>query len=96
MGLGQSTRVEAILDLLNFAFVFGPIREFTEQNEMDALAGPMTMLVFLLVYFRLRSEGIEEGMTLNGEPANSNAFDKMFTVVTIGLCALYFAANMLA
>ena len=62
---------------------------------MDAMAGPMTMLVFLLVYFRLRSEGIEDDMTVRGEPADSNAFDMMFTVVTIGLCALYFAVNML-
>ena len=78
-----------------FAFVFGPIRDFTDQNQMDALAGPMTMLVFLLVYFRLRSEGIEDDMTFNGEPADANAFDTMFTVVTIVICALYFAANML-
>jgi hypothetical protein len=62
---------------------------------MDALAGPMTMLVFLLVYFRLRSEGIEDDMTFNGEPADANAFDTMFTVVTIAICALYFATNML-
>ena len=78
-----------------FAFVFGPIREFTDQNQMDALAGPMTMLVFLVVYFRLRTEGIEDDMTFNGEPADANAFDTMFTVVTIVICALYFAANML-
>jgi len=53
------------------------------------------MLVFLLVYFRLRSEGIEDDMTFNGEPADANAFDTMFTVVTIAICALYFATNML-
>ena len=30
---------------------------------MDAISGPATMLIFLLVYLRLRDEGIEEGMT---------------------------------
>jgi len=62
---------------------------------MDALAGPMTMLVFLLVYFRLRPEGIEDDMTINGEPADAITFDAMFSVVTIVICALYFAVNML-
>jgi hypothetical protein len=55
----------------------------------------MTMLVFLLVYFRLRPEGIEDDMTINGEPADANTFDAMFSVVTIVICALYFAVNML-
>ncbi|MAV59840.1 MAG: hypothetical protein CMA13_00910 [Euryarchaeota archaeon] len=77
-----------------FAFVFGPVREFSDQNEMDALAGPMTMLVFLLVYLRLRSEGIEDDMTFQGEPMNSNGFDIMFTGMTILICALYFIENM--
>ena len=51
-----------------FASVYGPVQDFTEQNQMDAVAGPMTLLVFLVVYLRLRKEGIEEGMTFAGEP----------------------------
>ena len=78
-----------------FAFVFGPVREFTEQNEMDAIAGPMTLLVFLVVYLRLRKEGIEEGMTFAGEPTDSAGFDVMFTGVVVVVSALYFLTNML-
>lgn len=78
-----------------FAFVFGPVRAFTESNQMDAMAGPMTMLVFLFVYFRLRNEGIEDGMTMGGEEMSANAFDMMFTVTTIAICAVFFAVNML-
>ncbi|MBT60730.1 MAG: hypothetical protein CMA63_04160 [Euryarchaeota archaeon] len=78
-----------------FGFVFGPLRVFSEQNQMDALAGPMTMLVFLLVYFRLRPEGIEDGMTMQGEPADAKNFDVMFTIVTIAICAAFFAVNMI-
>ena len=40
-------------------------------------------------------EGIEDDMTINGEPADANTFDAMFSVVTIVICALYFAVNML-
>jgi hypothetical protein len=79
-----------------FAFVFGPIREFSEQNQMDAMAGPMTLLVFLVVYLRLRREGIEEGMTFFGEPADSTSFDLMFTSTVVLVSFGYFLVNMLS
>ena len=78
-----------------FAFVFGPVREFSEQNQMDAMAGPMTLLIFLVVYLRLRDEGIEEGMTFSGEPSDSRGFDFMFTCVVVMVSFGYFLANML-
>jgi hypothetical protein len=62
---------------------------------MDAVAGPMTLLVFLVVYLRLRKEGIEEGMTFAGEPTDSAGFDVMFTGVVVVVSALYFLSNMM-
>ncbi len=72
-----------------FAFVFGPIREFSEQNQMDAISGPATMLLFLLVYLRLREEGIEEGMTYQGEPMDSRSFDRFFVMGSILISAAF-------
>tara|TARA_B100001029_G_scaffold11383_1_gene7705 strand:- start:1832 stop:2863 length:1032 start_codon:yes stop_codon:yes gene_type:complete len=72
-----------------FGFVFGPIREFSEQNEMDAISGPATMLIFLLVYLRLRDEGIEDGMTFQGEPLDSGGFDRLFVMVAIVISAAF-------
>ena len=72
-----------------FGFVFGPIREFSEQNEMDAISGPATMLVFLLVYLRLRDEGIEDGMTIQGESQDSAGFDRFFVVGAIMISAAF-------
>ena len=72
-----------------FGFVFGPIREFTEQNQMDAISGPATMLLFLLVYLRLRKEGIEEGMTYQGEPLDSKGFDRFFVMGAIAISAVF-------
>ena len=72
-----------------FGFVFGPIREFSEQNEMDAISGPATMLIFLLVYLRLRDEGIEDGMTFQGEPLDSRGFDRFFVMGAIVISAAF-------
>ena len=72
-----------------FGFVFGPVREFSEQNEMDAISGPATMLIFLLVYLRLRDEGIEDGMTFQGEPLDSGGFDRLFVMVAIVISATF-------
>tara|TARA_B100000579_G_C22764946_1_gene820898 strand:+ start:348 stop:1364 length:1017 start_codon:yes stop_codon:yes gene_type:complete len=72
-----------------FGFVFGPLREFSEQNQMDAVSGPATMLLFLLVYLRLRGEGIEEGMTYQGEPLDSQAFDRFFVMGAIVVSAAF-------
>ena len=72
-----------------FGFVFGPLREFSEQTEMDAISGPATMLLFLLVYLRLRDEGIEEGMTYQGEPMDSRSFDRFFVMGAIAISAAF-------
>ena len=72
-----------------FGFVFGPIREFSEQNQMDAISGPATMLIFLMVYLRLRDEGIEDGMTYQGEPLDSRGFDRFFVMGAIVISAAF-------
>ena len=63
---------------------------------MDAMAGPMTLLIFLVVYLRLRDEGIEEGMTFSGEPSDSRGFDIMFTSTVVLVSFGYFLVNMLS
>ena len=78
-----------------FGFVYGPLRDFTESNQMDAISGPATMMIFLLVYFKLRDEGIEDGMTFNGEPMDANGFNTFFVMVSIGIAASFLAVQLL-
>jgi len=47
------------------------------------------MLLFLLVYLRLRDEGIEEGMTYQGEPMDSRSFDRFFVMGAIAISAAF-------
>ena len=77
-----------------FGFVFGPLREFSEQNQMDAISGPATMLLFLLVYLRLREEGVEEGMTFQGEPMDSRSFDRFFVMGAIAISAAFMLVEL--
>ena len=77
-----------------FGFVFGPVREFSEQNQMDAISGPATMLLFLLVYLRLRDEGIEDGMTLQGEQIGSMGFDRFFVMGSIVVSAIFLVVEI--
>ena len=77
-----------------FGFVFGPIRQFSEQNEMDAISGPATMLIFLLVYLRLRDEGIEDGMTYRGEPMDSGGFNRLFVMGAIVISAAFMVVEI--
>ena len=56
---------------------------------MDAISGPATMLIFLLVYLRLRDEGIEEGMTFQGESLDSRGFDRFFVMGAIVISAAF-------
>lgn len=77
-----------------FGFIFGPTREFSEQNQMDAISGPATMLLFLLVYLRLRGEGVEEGMTLQGEPMDSDSFNRFFVMGAIVISAAFMVVEI--
>ena len=39
---------------------------------MDALTGGAVMLLVLISYFRLKDEGMEDGMTFMGKPHDTN------------------------
>ena len=41
------------------------------------------------VYLRLRDEGIEDGMTFQGEPLDSRGFDRLFVMVAIVISAAF-------
>lgn len=43
-------------------------RTETETNQMDVLTIPLVMLLVLISYYRLKDEGMEDGMTFMGEP----------------------------
>ena len=49
--------------------VIGDARTTSDLQKMDLVVGPVVMLLTMLAYFRLRDEGMEEGMTILGEPA---------------------------
>ena len=43
-------------------------RNVSDQNQLDAMTGAVVMLLVLISYFRLKGEGIEDGITFLGEP----------------------------
>ena len=50
------------------ALIADTARNVSEANQMDALTGGAVMLLILISYFRLKDEGMEDGMTFMGEP----------------------------
>ena len=56
-------------------------RTITDQTIQDAVAGPLALLLTLFAYYRLRPEGIEDGMTYGGEEWENKAED--FNVMVI-------------
>lgn len=48
--------------------VAGLARTTSDANQMDILTVPLVMLLVLISYFRLKDEGMEDGMTFMGEP----------------------------
>ena len=41
----------------------------------DAVAGPLSLLLILFAYYRLRPEGVEDGMTYGGEEWENKSED---------------------
>ncbi len=78
------------------AFVSGLGRGGSDLQKMDAIVGPIVMLLTMLTYFRLKDEGMEDNMTMMGEPIEdtSNMMAKslpMFALVVgavLGLNAM--------
>ncbi len=50
------------------ALIADTARNASDANQMDALTGGAVMLLVLISYFRLKGEGMENGMTFMGEP----------------------------
>lgn len=48
--------------------IVGTARNVSDLQQMDAATGAVVMLLTMLAYFRLRDEGMEDNMTINGEP----------------------------
>ena len=48
--------------------VAGLSRTTSDTNKMDVLTIPLVMLLVLISYYRLKDEGMEDGMTFLGEP----------------------------
>jgi len=55
------------------AFVSGLGRGGTDLQKMDAIVGPVVMLLTMLAYFRLKDEGMEDNMTMMGEPIEDSS-----------------------
>ena len=54
--------------------VAGVARTTSDANQMDILTAPAVMLLVLISYYRLKDEGMEDGMTFMGEPAEGSLF----------------------
>ena len=69
-------------------------RAITDQTIQDAVAGPLALLLILFAYYRLRPEGIEDGMTYAGEEWENKAEDFNVMVITFAIIlGLLFTLN---
>ena len=48
--------------------IAGNARNASDQNQLDAMTGAVVMLLVLISYFRLKGEGVEDGISFLGEP----------------------------
>ena len=72
-------------------------RPVSEQSVLDSVAGPLAMLLVLFAYYRMRDEGVEDGMTGYGagmEELTPNAFNILVITVTL-IVGLVFTANVM-
>ena len=58
---------------LYIGLIAGTARNASEANQMDALTGAVVMLLVLISYFRLKGEGMEDGMTFMGKPVEDES-----------------------
>ena len=67
--------------------VAGVARTTSDTNQMDILTAPAVMLLVLISYYRLKDEGMEDGMTFMGEPAEGSLFTNalLMLALVIGL-----------
>mgnify|MGYP007000377271 len=72
-------------------------RPVSDQSVIDGVAGPVAMLLVLFAYYRMRDEGVEDGMTGYGagiEEMTPNAFNIFVITVTL-IVGLVFTANVM-
>tara|TARA_B100000459_G_scaffold4841_1_gene3213 strand:+ start:99 stop:1127 length:1029 start_codon:yes stop_codon:yes gene_type:complete len=72
-------------------------RPVSDQSVLDSVAGPLAMLLVLFAYYRMRDEGVEDGMTGYGagmEELTPNAFNIFVITVTL-IVGLVFTANVM-
>tara|TARA_B100000530_G_scaffold76326_1_gene45684 strand:+ start:1121 stop:2128 length:1008 start_codon:yes stop_codon:yes gene_type:complete len=69
--------------------VAGNVRNISDGNQMDIIAAPLVMLLVLLSYYRLKDEGMEDGMTVLGEPAEGDVFSTGALMMALVLGALF-------
>ena len=65
--------------------VAGLARTTSDANQMDVLTIPLVMLLVLISYFRLKDEGMEDDMTMMGEPEEDNG---KFTNALLGIALI--------
>ena len=67
----------------------GTARTVSDGNQMDVLAGPVVMLLVAVTYFRLRPEGMEDGMTFQGEEIDPAEFTNGLPTFALVMGALF-------
>jgi hypothetical protein len=87
--------------LAGLIFVLKPDDRWVDDAASDAQLlqnAIISMLVWVLVvaaYVRLREEGVEDGMTIMGEPAEEGIFlTKMFPAIMVIMTIILFALRM--
>ncbi|MBJ23242.1 MAG: hypothetical protein CMB64_01095 [Euryarchaeota archaeon] len=70
--------------------IAGNARNASDQNQLDAMTGALVMLLVLISYFRLKSEGIEDDMTFRGELQEDNGkFANILLLFALTMGALF-------
>ena len=72
-------------------------RPVSDQSVIDSVASPVAMLLVLYAYYRMRDEGVEDGMTGFGagiEEMTPNAFNVFVITITL-IVGLVFTANVM-
>ena len=61
--------------------VAGLARTTSDANKMDVLTIPLVMLLVLISYYRLKDEGMEDGMTIYGRATLEDGGKFTFAIV---------------
>ncbi len=67
----------------------------SDGNKMDVIAGPVVMLLVAIAYFRLRPEGMEDGMTFQGEEVEPSTFTNSLLTFALIMGALFAITSIL-